>query len=104
MTPDTKYSQRSGRPRFRRNDRTMDSALLEAIASEALEDGQLLIRPERLAYVLQISPATVKSLMDSGDLPVCYVDHTAKRLPRVVAEDVLKLVRRRSSHQATAAS
>ena len=89
-----------GRPKFRRNTRTMDLELLQRIASETLADGRLLMTPERVGFALAIDQATVRSLLESGELPTVYVGHRGS--PRVPAEDVLALVRRQSTHSMVA--
>jgi len=69
LTPTTQAQRGPGRPRFARNSRSLNHDALRDAASDALNDDLLVLRPERIAYALQIHLNTAKELIDSGILP-----------------------------------
>ena len=87
---------RNGRPKFIRNKSVFtDLDILESIASETLQDGQLVLTVERAGYALSVGPSTIQSLIASGELPSFYVGEDRKKRPiRIPAEAVLAYVRR----------
>ena len=92
-----KPTRAGGRQKFARNHRTLDLDILEAISSEALEDGRLCLTYERAGYALQVDLSTIRSLVASGDLPAFGLgNHREKRFMRIPAEAVLELVRSRT--------
>ena len=98
MEPSNTTLNRSGRARFSRNKRTFDDLeILEAIASEALADGRLVLTLERTAYALGVDLSTIRSMVATGELPSFGIgDHRKKRFVKIPAEAVLELVRSRT--------
>ena len=69
MSEDRDGQRGAGRPRFARNVRTINEEALRDAAQDALSDELLVLRPERVAYALQIHVRTATELIESGILP-----------------------------------
>ena len=85
------------RPKFSRNQKTLDERILRALGNHAIDDARLFLTVESTAYHLQHSEATVRSLIRAGDLPCVYLPEAwgseIRIVPRIPAELLLEWVR-----------